>query len=141
MTVGIVGLGYVGLPLAVAFAEAGVPAVGVDVDAELVDALRGGRSHIEDISDETLAAQAERLHPGSRDWNIANTPKLVGGLTPEGTERAAELYRAVCEEVVPLSSPEAAELAKLLENIFRSVNIALVNELSILAHRMGIDFW
>jgi UDP-N-acetyl-D-glucosamine dehydrogenase len=232
MTVGIVGLGYVGLPLAVAFAEAGVAAIGVDVDAERVDALRAGRSHIEDVADETLAAQAERLRyetdyavlseadavlvcvptpltaqrepdlgpllaagdslgevlragqlvvlestsyprttreqlapalerrsgltagkdfhlafspervdPGSRDWHIGNTPKLVGGLTPECTERAAQLYDAVCDEVVRMSSPETAELAKLLENIFRSVNIALVNELSILAHRMDIDFW
>src|SRR4051812_17794244 len=232
MTVGVVGLGYVGLPPAGAFAEAGVPAVGVGGAAERGDELRAGHSHIEDVSDAVLAAQAERLRfetdyavldeadavlvcvptpltaqrepdlgpllaasqalaavlregqlvvlestsypgttreqlapelergsglvagegfqlayspervdPGSRDWSIGNTPKIVGGLTPACGDRAEELYRAVCEQVVRVSSPEAAELSKLLENIFRSVNIALVNELSILAHRMGIDVW
>ena len=88
-----------------------------------------------------LAFSPERIDPGRTDFTIRNTPKLVGGLTEACTERAAELYREVCDEVIPLSSTEAAELAKLLENIFRSVNIALVNELSMLADRMGIDIW
>ncbi len=72
---------------------------------------------------------------------MRNTPRVVGGITPECTERAAELYSLICDEVVRVSTPEAAELTKLLENIFRSVNIALVNELAILAERMGIDIW
>jgi UDP-N-acetyl-D-glucosamine dehydrogenase len=231
MSVGIVGLGYVGLPLAMEFAEAGIDIVGVDVDAQKVAGLRAGRSHIEDVADQRLgaalgrcrfstrfadlqAAEAilicvptpltknrepelgpllsaaralgdvvrrdqlvvlesttfpgttreylvplleesglragedfalafspERVDPGRTDYTIRTTPKIVGGLTPRCTERAAELYGRVCEQVVPVGSPEAAEMAKLLENIFRSVNIALVNELAMLADRMGIDIW
>jgi UDP-N-acetyl-D-glucosamine dehydrogenase len=231
MTVGIVGLGYVGLPLAVAFAEAGSNVIGVDVDEAHVRALREGSSPIEDVPDERLRELADRLRfdssydplheadavlicvptplsanrepdlgplrgatealagvlregqlvvlesttypgttrevalaalersglrggdgfglayspervdPGSRHYSVRNTPKLVGGLTPACGDRAEELYRTVCDEVVRLSTPEAAELAKLLENIFRSVNIALVNEMALLAHRMKIDIW
>jgi UDP-N-acetyl-D-glucosamine dehydrogenase len=81
------------------------------------------------------------VDPGRTDWTLATTPKVVGGLTAGCTERATELYGRVCERVVPVSTPEVAELAKLLENIFRSVNIALVNELAMLADRMGIDIW
>jgi UDP-N-acetyl-D-glucosamine dehydrogenase len=231
MRVGIVGLGYVGLPLAVAFGEAGCDVIGVDVDAGKVAGLREGRSHIEDIPDDRLqavlercsfstrfvelheadailicvptpltrnrepdlgpllgAAQGlagviradqvivlesttfpgttrqhlvplleesglragedfalafspERVDPGRTDYTIATTPKIIGGLTPACTERAAEVYRHVCDELVPVRSPESAEMAKLLENIFRSVNIALVNELAMLADRMDIDIW
>jgi UDP-N-acetyl-D-glucosamine dehydrogenase len=231
MSIGIVGLGYVGLPLAVTFAEAGVDVVGVDTDAQSIAALREGRSHIDDIPSERLRAvldrmafttryvelheteailvcvptplsinrepdlgpllgatrslaavirrgqlivlesttfpgttrehlvplleesgleagrdfnlgfSPERVDPGRTDYTIANTPKVVGGLTPACTERAAEIYGRVCGTVVPVSSPEAAELSKLLENVFRSVNIALVNELAILCDRMGIDVW
>ena len=72
---------------------------------------------------------------------MRTTPKVVGGLTPRCTERAAAIYAQVCDEIVRVSTPEVAELSKLLENIFRSVNIALVNELAILADRMGIDIW
>ena len=72
---------------------------------------------------------------------MRTTPKVVGGLTPACTERAPSVYGRVCDHVVPVSTPEVAELSKLLENIFRSVNIALVNELAILADRMGIDIW
>ena len=72
---------------------------------------------------------------------MRNTPKVVGGLTPECLRRAVEIYSSVCDEIVEVSTPEAAELTKLLENIFRSVNIALVNELAILCDRMGIDIW
>ncbi|MDX6671697.1 MAG: UDP-N-acetyl-D-glucosamine dehydrogenase [Solirubrobacteraceae bacterium] len=231
MTVGIIGLGYVGLPLAVAFAEAGSPVIGVDVDAERVESLRAGRSDIEDIPDSQLAAIAERLtfdtdygalrdadavlicvptpltpqrepdlgpllasteslsgvlregqlvvlesttypgttrerllpmleasglrlgegfnlafspervDPGSERFTIQNTPKVVGGLTPACGDRAEALYATICEQVVRVSSPETAEMSKLLENIFRSVNIALVNEMATIAHRMGIDVW
>ena len=231
MNIGIVGLGYVGLPLAVAFAEAGHRVVGMDVDARRVAAIAAGESHIEDVPDETLAAVRDRVsattrvedlveaeailicvptplsanrepelgplidaatslarvvHPGhlvvlesttypgttrerlvplleesglkaGRDFNVAfspervdpgrsdhtlrDTPKVVGGLTQACTDRAVEVYGAVCDEVVAVSTPEVAELSKLLENIFRSVNIALVNELAILADRMDIDIW
>jgi UDP-N-acetyl-D-glucosamine dehydrogenase len=231
MSIGIVGLGYVGLPLAVAFGEAGEDVIGVDVDPAKISGLRDGVSHIEDIPSERLQAVAERMdfttravdlhraeailvcvptplnrnrepdlgpllgaaqtlagvlargqlvvlesttYPGTtrerlvplleesglaagRDFNVAfsperidpgrtdftlrNTPKTVGGLTDECLKRAVALYETVCDEVVSVSTPEAAELSKLLENIFRSVNIALVNELAILCDRMGIDVW
>jgi UDP-N-acetyl-D-glucosamine dehydrogenase len=231
MKIGIVGLGYVGLPLAVAFAEAGHEAVGLDANPRRVETLNEGRSYIEDIEDATLtpllgrlratsdhaelasceavvicvptpltgsrepdltyltdsatalssvlqpgqlvvlesttypgttrerllpileesglaagrdfhlAFSPERIDPGRSDYTMRTTPKLVGGVTPACAERARELYSLICDEVVVLSTPEAAELAKLLENIFRSVNIALVNELSQLCDRLGIDVW
>jgi UDP-N-acetyl-D-glucosamine dehydrogenase len=229
--IGIVGLGYVGLPLAVAFAEAGQDVVGVDTDGRVVEALASGRSHVEDVSHEALAGIRERFHPTTRyaelakvdavivavptpltrnrepdlqpliasgtalagvlqagqlvvlesttypgttrerfaplleesglaagrdfhlafsperidpgrtDFTLRNTPKIVGGLTGECLRRAAELYELVCDEVVAVTGPEEAELTKLLENVFRSVNIALVNEMAILCDRMGIDVW
>jgi UDP-N-acetyl-D-glucosamine dehydrogenase len=231
MSIGIVGLGYVGLPLAVAFAEAGEHVVGVDVDSGKVNGLRQGHSHIEDVPDDDLRANdgrmlfttrfvelhecdailicvptplnanrepdlgpllgassalsgviregqcvvlesttfpgttrqhlvplleesglvagkdfnlafsPERVDPGNVRFGIKNTPKIVGGLTPACTERALDVYRKICEELVPVRTPETAEMAKLLENIFRSVNIALVNEMAILADRMDIDIW
>jgi UDP-N-acetyl-D-glucosamine dehydrogenase len=231
MSIGIVGLGYVGLPLAVAFAEAGCDVVGIDIDPGKIAGLRDGHSHIEDIPDERLAGvlerctfstrfvelhesdailvcvptpltrnrepdlgpllgatqalagviragqvvvlesttfpgttrqhlvplleesglragedfalafSPERVDPGRTDYTIRTTPKIVGGLTPACTERAVAVYESVCDEIVRVSTPEAAELAKLLENIFRSVNIALVNELAMLADRMEIDIW
>ena len=231
MSIGIVGLGYVGLPLAVAFAEIGERVVGVDVDGSKIAALREGRSYVEDIPSERVAAvlercefttraaalaeaeaimvcvptpltpnrepdlgpllgatralaailqrdqlvvlestsfpgttrehlvplleesgleagrdfhlafSPERVDPGRTDFTLRNTPKIVGGLTPACTTRALEVYGRVCDHLVPVSTPEVAELAKLLENIFRSVNIALVNEMAILADRMGIDIW
>jgi UDP-N-acetyl-D-glucosamine dehydrogenase len=88
-----------------------------------------------------LAFSPERIDPGRTDYTVRTTPKLVGGLTEACAERARELYAQICDEVVVLSTPEAAELAKLLENIFRSVNIALVNELAQLCDRLGIDVW
>ena len=91
--------------------------------------------------DFSLAFSPERVDPGRTDFTLRNTPKVVGGLTPACTERAVELYGRVCDHVVPVSTPEVAELSKLLENIFRSVNIALVNEMAMLADRMGIDIW
>jgi len=231
MSIGVIGLGYVGVPLAVAFAEAGEDVVGVDVDSRTVASLREGVSHVEDVSSERLAGLLDRFHPTTRyadlarvdailvcvptpltpnrepdlgpllgaarsladvlqagqlvvlesttypgttrerlvplleesgmtagtDFHVAfspervdpgrtdhtmrTTPKVVGGLTEACAERARELYERICDTVVPVSSPEAAELTKLLENIFRSVNIAMVNELAILADRMGIDIW
>ena len=92
--------------------------------------------------DFALAFSPERVDPGRTDHTIRTTPKVVGGLTPRCTERAtADLRATSVDEIVPVSTPEVAELSKLLENIFRSVNIALVNELAILADRMGIDIW
>lgn len=96
--------------------------------------LRAGR-------DFHLAFSPERVDPGRIDWTTATTPKVIGGLTAECTSRAMELYGLACETLVPVSSPEVAELTKLLENIFRSVNIALVNELAMLCDRMSIDVW
>ena len=231
MSIGIVGLGYVGLPLAMEFAEAGMDVIGVDVDAQKMASLREGRSHIEDVADERLSAVLERCHfstrfvelheaeaiiicvptpltanrepelgpllsaaravgnvvragqtivlesttfpgttrdylrplleesglragedfalafspervdPGRTDYTIRTTPKVVGGLTEACTARASEIYGRVCEQIVAVGSPETAEMTKLLENILRSVNSALVNEMSMLADRMGIDIW
>jgi len=230
-TIGIIGLGYVGLPLAVAFAREGCEVIGVDVDARKVADIEAGRSYIEDVSDGELAealprlraatryaaladAEAvlicvptplsrnrepdlgplieagralagvlaagqlvvlesttypgttrerllplleesglsagrdfhlafspERVDPGRVDFTLRSTPKVIGGLTEACAERAGEIYGIVCDEIVRVSSPEAAELTKLLENVFRSVNIALVNELAMLTDRMGIDIW
>jgi UDP-N-acetyl-D-glucosamine dehydrogenase len=232
MRVGVIGLGYVGLPLAVAFAEQDLEVVGVDLDAHKLAAVADGRSYIEGIEDAVLAAAGarieagadygrlaqadaivvcaptplsanrepdlgplldcvgalgavlragqlvviesttypgttrervaplleqrsglragvdfnlafspERIDPGRSDFVLGNTPKVVGGLTAACGERAESLYLLICEEVVRVSTPEVAELTKLLENIFRAVNIALVNELAILTDRMGIDIW
>jgi UDP-N-acetyl-D-glucosamine dehydrogenase len=231
MTIGIVGLGYVGLPLAVAFAEAGHEVIGIDVDSQRVAAVNQGSSHVEDVPSKRLrgvedrlvastsyaeleraeailvcvptplsanrepelgaliaaaaalakvltrdqlivlesttypgttrerllpileesglaagrdfhvAFSPERVDPGRTDHTMRSTPKVVGGLTDACGDRAEALYRNICDEVVRVSTPEVAELSKLLENIFRSVNIALVNELAVLADRMGIDVW
>jgi UDP-N-acetyl-D-glucosamine dehydrogenase len=232
MKIGVVGLGYVGLPLVVEFAKNGDDVIAVDVDRRKIDSLHQGRSYIEDISDATLAEVRDRIHasaefaaltaadailicvptpltanrepdlqplqsaadsiaqvaqpgqlivlesttypgttrellapaikagagliagedfnlafsperidPGRTDYTMKTTPKVVGGLTQACGDRAAALYERICDEVVRVSSPESAELTKLLENIFRSVNIALVNEMAILAERMDIDIW
>jgi UDP-N-acetyl-D-glucosamine dehydrogenase len=229
----IVGAGYVGLPLARCFAEAGVPVVLIDVDAERVSSIQRGESYVEDVPSEALAAlvdsgalaastdydvltdadaivvalptplsanrepdlsivlgaveeistrlrhgqlvslesttypgttreevlpvlertglevgkdfflafSPERIDPGREDWTVKTTPKVVGGVTPECTKRAYALYERAIDTVFSVSSPEAAELTKLLENIFRSVNIALVNELAQLCDRMHLDVW
>jgi UDP-N-acetyl-D-glucosamine dehydrogenase len=231
VNIGIVGMGYVGLPLGVAFAEAGHQVVGLDVASQRVDAVNRGDSYVEDISSERLRAlegrlsastryadlahsdvvivavptpltpnrepdlgpligsarslagvlqkgqlvvlesttypgttrdtfvplleesglaagsdfnvafSPERVDPGRTDYTLRNTPKVVGGLTPACHERAVALYREVCDHIVEVSGPEPAELSKLLENVFRSVNIALVNELAMLCDRMNIDVW
>jgi UDP-N-acetyl-D-glucosamine dehydrogenase len=231
--VGVIGLGYVGLPLAVVFAEAGVPVVGLDVVDEKVAAINRGISHIEDVPSERLAplVQAgtlrastdldelpaleaiiiclptplnehrepdlgavlgaardiaprlqrgqvvvlesttypgttrdelaplleeygltagrdfhlafspERVDPGREDWTTRSTPKVVGGLTPACTEKVLEVYGLAFDTLVPVSTPEVAEMTKILENVFRSVNIALVNETAVLCDRMGVDVW
>lgn len=231
--VGIIGLGYVGLPLAAAFAEAGLEVRGVDKDASKLDAIGEGRSYIEDVpaddlrrhveggritvsgdpvtlrdcdailiclptpldehrapdlsfvidgaeaaaanlapgalvvlesstypgttrelvkpilerdgrvvgEDFFLAFSPERIDPGNVRFGLRETPRIVAGMTPECTRRARELYERIIGQVHVVSSPESAEMAKLVENTFRAVNIALVNELAILCDRMGIDVW
>ncbi len=231
--VAIIGAGYVGVPLAQVFAEAGRSVLLVERDPERVAQLNRGESYIEDVPSETLkrlvdehglrattdydelcdadailialptplskqrepdlsivngateeiakrlrkghlvvlesttypgttreellprleasglkvgedfnlAFSPERVDPGREDWTTKNVPKVVGGITEACTERAAELYGSAVDTVHRVTSPESAELTKLLENIFRSVNIALVNELAQLCERMKIDFW
>jgi UDP-N-acetyl-D-glucosamine dehydrogenase len=232
--VGIIGAGYVGLPLSTTFAESGCRVLLVDVVQPVVDALNRGESHIEDIESERLkplvdqdlirattdygdlkdveailialptplsrqrepdlsiveaaargiakvlqegqvvvlesttwpgttrevlqpileegsglkagkgfhlAMSPERVDPGREDWTTKTTPKVLGGITPDCTKHAADVYRRAIDTIVEVSTPEAAELTKLLENIFRSVNIALVNELAQLCDRMSIDVW
>jgi UDP-N-acetyl-D-glucosamine dehydrogenase len=232
-TIAIIGAGYVGVPLAQVFAEAGLSVVLVDIQADRVEQLNRGESYVDDVPSEVLkplvdegrvvattdydavrdadailvalptplsdqrepdlaiviaategiasrlrrgqlvvlesttypgttreevapilersglkagegfhlAFSPERVDPGREDWTTKTTPKVVGGLTEECTRRAVELYASAVDEVVAVSSPEAAELTKLLENIFRSVNIALVNELAQLCDRMDLDVW
>lgn len=230
-TVGVVGLGYVGLPLAVAFAEAGSKVIGLDVDQSKLTALNAGTSYIEDVpsslisensdaftwtsdyaalseadaiiiavptpltpnrepdlgaligsatalagviregqlvvlesttypgttrerlvplleesglkagTDFHVAFSPERIDPGRKDFTLRTTPKVVGGDGPEATARAKALYLTVCDEIVEVSAPEAAEMTKLLENTYRAVNIALVNEMAVICDRMGIDIW
>ncbi|MBI4589274.1 MAG: nucleotide sugar dehydrogenase [Candidatus Rokubacteria bacterium] len=231
--VGIVGLGYVGLPLAVAFGKAGSSVIGVDVDGERVTRLKMGESPIEDVGSDDLAtlvaasrlaitAEAsalsdadaiiicvptplgkskepdishivaaadtvakilragqlivlesttypgtteevllprftargltvgeefflafspERIDPGNRRYELRAIPKVVGGVTPRCAELTQVLYGQIIDRVVPVSSPQTAEMVKLFENIFRSVNIALVNELAIMCRRLGLSVW
>lgn len=231
--VGVIGLGYVGLPLVLRFCEVGFRVLGFDTDSKKVAMLQKGKSYIHSISGALLAhhirskklnvtdqfAQLnepdcilicvptpltekkepdlqyiekttqsircrlrrgqliilesttypgtteelilpelqstglkvgkdfflgyspEREDPGNRKFSTSQIPKVVSGVTPSCKEMAVALYRQVIQKVVPVSSPRVAELTKLLENIYRSVNIALVNELKMLADRMGIDIW
>ena len=231
--IGIVGLGYVGLPLAVEFAEAGFSVLGLDVDADKVRQINAGGSYIADISAERvrtlvdagklrasdcyadlravdaisicvptplrktrdpdmsyiiqatdsiaeicqpgmlivlesttypgtteeiilpaiageqlrvgedvfIAYSPERIDPGNRDFSVRNTPKVVGGITPACTDVAVALYQAAVDEVIPVSSPTAAEMVKLLENTFRAVNIGLVNEMALMCDKLDIDVW
>jgi UDP-N-acetyl-D-glucosamine dehydrogenase len=108
---------------------------------EVVRPILEELSGLEAGKDFHLAFSPERVDPGNETWSTKTVPKIVGGITDECTRRAAELYGSVVDTVHPVSSPEAAELTKLLENIFRSVNIALVNELAQLCERMSIDVW
>ena len=232
-TVGVVGLGYVGLPLAVAFAESGATVLGVDLDPRRVADIAAGRSFIEDVDSATLAKlvkaerltafggvealkdadaiiicvptplgkskepdisfivaaadavaaiarrgqiivlesttypgttqevlvprfearglevgreiflafSPERIDPGNRHYTLRNIPKVVGGLTEACSDLAAALYGRITPDVVRVSSPATAEMIKLLENTFRSVNIALANEFAIMCRRLGISVW
>ncbi|MGD0166873.1 MAG: nucleotide sugar dehydrogenase [Gaiellaceae bacterium] len=106
----------------------------------LKPALEKG-SGLEEGKDFFLAFSPERVDPGREDWTTKTTPKVVGGLTEASTKKVAELYRSAIDTVIEVSSPESAEMTKLLENIFRSVNIALANELAQLCDRMGLDVW
>jgi UDP-N-acetyl-D-glucosamine dehydrogenase len=108
---------------------------------EVVQPILEERSGLKAGEDFHLAMSPERVDPGRTDWTTKNTPKVVGGLTPRCTEAAAEVYRGAVDMLHTVSTPDAAELTKLLENIFRSVNIALVNELAQLCDRMDIDVW
>jgi UDP-N-acetyl-D-glucosamine dehydrogenase len=108
---------------------------------EVVRPILEELSGLEAGKDFHLAFSPERVDPGNETWSTKTVPKIVGGITDECTRRASELYGSVVDTVHPVSSPEAAELTKLLENIFRSVNIALVNELAQLCERMSIDVW
>ena len=232
--VAVIGAGYVGVPLAATFGEAGQRVLLIDVQSAVVEALNRGKSHIEDVSDERLeklvtsgnvvastdyalvkqahavlialptplsrqrepdlsyieraaaslapmlqrgqvvvlesttwpgttreilrpileegsglkagedfhlAMSPERVDPGRDDWTTKTTPKVVGGIDAASTKAAADVYRAAIDTVHEVSTPDAAELTKLLENIYRAVNIALVNELAQLCDRMEIDVW
>jgi len=230
---GVVGLGYVGLPLVIEFVRAGYRVLGFDVNARVVEGLNAGRSHIQDVSSDDvaravadgrfsattdlarlaepdlvsicvptplsktkdpdvsfvlaatdsvkrtlrrgqavvlesttypgttrelmlpalegaglkvgedffLAFSPERVDPGNPTWHTRNTPKVVGGITPACLEAVCAIYRPAIETLVPVSSTEAAELVKILENTFRSVNIGLVNEMAIVCDKLGVDVW
>jgi UDP-N-acetyl-D-glucosamine dehydrogenase len=230
---GIVGLGYVGLPLAVELAKAGYRVLGFDISERVVDGVNAGHSHVKDISDAQLGEAAvagrfeattdmsrmgepdavsicvptplskfkdpdvsyivaatdsvkrtlrrgqaiilesttypgttreilqpalestgltvgtdfflafspERVDPGNPVWQTHNTPKVVGGITENCTRVACALYEPAIERLVPVSTTEAAELVKLLENTFRSVNIGLVNEMAIVCDKLGVNVW
>jgi len=231
--VGVIGLGYVGLPLAVALAKAGLQVTGVDLDASKVQALTRGESYIEDVpsaeiaplvragrlsastsfdvlgamdgvsicvptplrktgdpdlsfilsamqalrpslhhgmvvilesttypgttremllpemesgglkvgTDVFLAFSPERVDPGRKDWTTENTPKVIGGITAACSAAAAAMYAPAMKAIVPVSTAEVAEMTKLLENTFRAVNIALVNEMALMCERLGVDVW
>src|SRR3954470_13984824 len=230
---GVVGLGYVGLPLAVEFARAGLTCIGIDLDARKISAIGRGESYIPDVpssdvraftdegrlsatsdfsvvadldtvnicvptplrktkdpdmsyivsavekiaehlhpgmlvilesttypgttnevvqpmleagglaagSDFFLAFSPERVDPGNPTFNTRNVPKVVGGIGAESTRLASALYAAAIQHIVPVSSPQVAEMVKLLENTFRAVNIGLVNEIALMCDRLGIDVW
>jgi UDP-N-acetyl-D-glucosamine dehydrogenase len=233
LTVGIIGLGYVGLPLAVEFGEKNIDTIGFDIDTERVNSLNRGENYIKDIDDERirkivengafqattdfsglsgcdaificvptpfttnkdpdisfiisasknisenlrpgqiiilksttfpgttekkvlpeleksglkagedfyLAFSPERIDPGNKIWNTANTPIVLGGINEKSTKLAEHVHKLVVSKIVSVTSPAVAELEKLLENIFRSVNIALVNELAQLCDRIGVNVW
>ena len=102
---------------------------------------RSGGGQLEVGADFFLAFSPERIDPGRTDWTLTSTPKLVGGITPHCLETAVALYEAIVDEVVPVSSPSVAEMAKLLENTFRATNIGLANEFALMCDRLGINVW
>lgn len=231
--VGVIGLGYVGLPLVIEMAKEGFQVTGIDIDRQKVDSVNAGISYVLDVPSETLfsfvtkerikatqslaavenldtvsicvptplrktkepdlsyiiaaveavhnhirpeqliilesttypgttrevvlpileesglevgkgfflAYSPERVDPGNQSYTTRNIPKVIGGMTPRCTELAGLLYQQFVERVVPVSTPESAEMVKLLENTFRSVNIALANEMALVCHKLGIDVW
>jgi UDP-N-acetyl-D-glucosamine dehydrogenase len=231
--IGVIGLGYVGLPLAVEFAKAGFPVTGIDVDESKVAGINAGENYIPDIADDTLKTlvssgnlqattdmdniadldavaicvptplskvgdpdisyiieainainkaihkdlliilesttypgttqeivfsrleksgltvgkdyylcfSPERIDPGNEKYTIANTPKVIGGVTAACTQLGSLLYEQIVDAVVTVSSPETAEMVKLLENTYRSINIGLVNEVAIMCEKLGVDVW
>ena len=233
LTVGVIGLGYVGLPLSVEIARSGLRAVGFDIDPVVVEGVKAGRSHIEDVTDAELAEaldtgrldvttdmarlaecdaisisvptplsktqdpdvshviaaseavaaalrpgqlvvlesttypgttrevllptlertgldvgkdfflcfSPERVDPGNAVWKTKNTPKVLGGITPACTEAGLAVYERFIDTMVEVSSTEAAEMVKILENTFRAVNIAMVNEVALIADRLKVDVW
>jgi UDP-N-acetyl-D-mannosaminuronate dehydrogenase len=143
-TVGVIGLGYVGLPLAAALHGGGLPVLGFDIDQRKIDCIARKENYLKHLGDDMdffVAFSPEREDPGRKTHTTRSTPKLVGGVDPLSTELAAMLYEKGVETVVRVSSAEVAEAAKLLENIFRAVNIAMVNEMKIVLTAMGIDVW
>ena len=108
---------------------------------EIVRPLLEERSGLRAGRDFSLAFSPERIDPGNRDFGFRNTPKVVGGVTPSCTEAAAQFYGKICDQVVKAASSREAEMAKLLENTYRHVNIALVNEMAIFSHELGVDLW
>jgi UDP-N-acetyl-D-glucosamine dehydrogenase len=232
-TFGVIGLGYVGLPLAVEAGEGGIRVLGFDVKESVAQSVNAGRSHIQDVADQRVAElvehgmleattdmsrlaecdvisicvptplsktrdpdvsyilaaseavaarlregqlvilesttypgttrevllpalearglkvgedfflcfSPERVDPGNETWTTKNTPKVVGGITPACTEAGKRFYEHFLDTIVPVSSSEAAEMSKILENTFRAVNIGLVNETAIIADRLGVDVW
>jgi len=225
--IGVVGLGYVGLPLAIAFAEAGFYVIGIDADQSKLEAVCRCESYVGDVCDDRLKTQVsegrlrvssptqpskadifiicvptpiaedkkpdlshikdainqvkkrlasrdsmivlesstypgttrdyvlprlsektkyvayspERVDPGNREFSIRNTPKLVGGIDKESTELATLLYEQIVDEVIPVATVEVAETTKLYENVFRSVNIALANEMALICGKIGVSVW
>jgi UDP-N-acetyl-D-glucosamine dehydrogenase len=139
-TIAIIGLGYVGLPLALRFAEAGVRVIGLDVDPKKVDALNAG-SGLRAGEGFHLAYSPEREDPGRKDFSVRTIPKVMGGYTEACLERCKGLYSRAVDRIHPVGSCRVAEATKLTENIFRSVNIALVNELKVVFDKMDIDVW
>lgn len=232
-TLGVIGLGYVGLPLAVEAGQAGIDVIGFDVKQSVADLVNDGQSHIQDVppehvaklradgvleattdmsrlsecdvvsicvptplsktrdpdvsyilaASESVAAglrkgqlvvlesttypgttrevmlpaleatglqvgtdfhlcfSPERVDPGNATWHTKNTPKVIGGITPECTAAGVAFYENFLDTMVPVSSSEAAEMTKILENTFRAVNIGLVNETALIAERLGVDVW
>src|SRR5258706_509847 len=136
--VGIVGLGYVGLPLAVEFAKAGFTVTGIDVDAEKVRRVNAGDSYVSDIPRAILAPLVDA---GKPKFQTANIPKVVGGCTAACTEMGRLFYAQALQHVVPVSGTQVAEMVKLLENTFRMINIGLVNEIALMCDRMQINVW
>jgi UDP-N-acetyl-D-glucosamine dehydrogenase len=232
-TLAVIGMGYVGLPLAVEFAEAGFHVLGLDIDEQKMETLNRGESYIADVTTERLAPlvqsghlhgttsyddlhsvdaisicvptpltktkdpdvsyiiqavdaiagilqpgmlvvlesttypgtteeiilprltqngltvgdnlfiafSPERIDPGNKRYQVRNTPKVVGGITPDCTEITQAFYEKAIDTIVPVTNPTSAEMVKLLENTFRAVNIGLVNEMAIICDRLGIDVW